>query len=71
MQHSQAEFEVKMFPIRDVFPSLVNGKIYRPVSRNDPTIQELADSFRTHGIREPLVIIKAGVSHESCQKLSG
>jgi len=57
MEHSQAEFDVRMIPIRDVFPSLINGKVYRPVSRNDPTIRELADSIRKIGIREPLVKI--------------
>src|SRR5260221_4371741 len=60
MKDSHGEFEVRMFPIRDIFPSLVNSKVYRPVSLNDPTIQELANSIRKHGIREPLVITKEG-----------
>jgi hypothetical protein len=60
MQHSQAEFEVKMFPIRDVFPSRVNGKVYRPVSRTDPTVLDLAESIRKNGIREPIVISRDG-----------
>jgi ParB/RepB/Spo0J family partition protein len=60
MKHYQAEFEVQTIPIRNVFPSVVNGKVYQPVSRDDPTIQELANSIRTHGVREPLVITKDG-----------
>ncbi len=60
MMRSETDFEVKMFPIGNVFPSQINGKVYRPVSRTDPAIKDLASSIRAHGLREPLVITKDG-----------
>jgi ParB/RepB/Spo0J family partition protein len=58
--NSNTEFEVTMMPISKVFPSRVNGKVYRPVSRSDPTLRNLANSIRTRGVLEPLVITKEG-----------
>lgn len=39
-----------------ICPSPENALLYRPVTRNDEATIELADSIRTHGILEPLVI---------------
>jgi hypothetical protein len=40
----------------DIQPSPENELIYRPVSPHDPGIQELAQSIRKHGLKEPIVL---------------
>jgi hypothetical protein len=39
----------------ELTPAYQNGKVYRPVRRDDPEILELAQSIREHGLKEPLV----------------
>ena len=46
----------KMVAIARIVPAPENDDLYRPVLPGDPEIQALADSIRTYGLREPLVI---------------
>lgn len=48
--------EVRLFKARLLTPAAQNDLLYRPVDTSDPEIKDLADSIRTRGIIEPLVI---------------
>jgi ParB-like chromosome segregation protein Spo0J len=50
-----------MMHLDALMPAYQNNEVYRPVSRDDPDIQALADSIRQHGLKEPLVITRDGV----------
>jgi hypothetical protein len=47
---------VRILPIASIRPSPENEKVYRPVNPDDPDIQALAESIRTFGVKEPLVV---------------
>ena len=46
--------------IDSIRPSPENGQLYRPVVADDPEIVKLAESIRSDGIREPLVLSADG-----------
>jgi ParB-like chromosome segregation protein Spo0J len=47
---------LKTVPIDQIQPSPENDRLYRPIRNDDPEILDMADSIRTYGLREPLVI---------------
>jgi ParB-like chromosome segregation protein Spo0J len=47
--------------LADLRPCRLNDKLYRPVSPDDPEVQDLAESIRRHGLREPLVVTRDNV----------
>lgn len=49
-----------LVPIGDICPSPENDLLYRPVSDSDRQTQDLAESIRRFGIREPLVLTTDG-----------
>jgi hypothetical protein len=53
--------QVVMMHLEALMPAHQNNEVYRPVSRDDPDLQALADSIRQHGLKEPLVITRDGV----------
>jgi hypothetical protein len=60
---STAEFgHVRILDRRldDIRPSPENDDLYRPVNPDDPEMRALAQSIRSHGVREPLVITRDG-----------
>jgi hypothetical protein len=52
--------KVVSLPIHSIRPTPVNSLVYRPVSRMDPEIQDLARSIRNYGLQEPLVVTRDG-----------
>lgn len=46
--------------LTDIRPSPENDRLYSPVREDDPAIQQLADSIRQHGVKEPLVVTRDG-----------
>jgi hypothetical protein len=46
--------------VRELRPAPENELIYRPVSLNDPDIQNLAASINEHGVLSPLVVTQDG-----------
>jgi ParB/RepB/Spo0J family partition protein len=46
--------------VDQIRPSSENEEIYKPVSPRDPQIQELAQSIKEHGLKEPLVVTVEG-----------
>jgi ParB-like nuclease family protein len=50
----------RLLSIHAISPSAENGRLYRPVTEDDPATIELADSIREHGILEPLVVSADG-----------
>lgn len=40
----------------EIFPSPENDQLYLPIDPNDPEIKALAESIRTHGLREPIIL---------------
>src|SRR5262245_7606809 len=50
------QVSIRVVPLSAIMPSPANEELYRPVSAADPDILALADSIRTHGLREPVVI---------------
>ena len=62
--------------LNSINPSPENEKLYRPVDPADPEVQALADSIRTHGVQEPLVIsaddwIISGHRRHAAARLAG
>jgi hypothetical protein len=57
---TKPEVRLVWLPIHKIYRSPENDLIYKPVSPNDPEIQELAESIRKHGLKEPLVVTKDG-----------
>ena len=49
---------IQKIPIGDIWPSLENDQLYRPVDENDPEIEGLARSIAELGIQEPLIVTK-------------
>jgi hypothetical protein len=52
----QARLSVEQVPVFQLQPSPENTKLYRPPSRDDPSIIELANDIKVNGVREPLII---------------
>jgi hypothetical protein len=52
--------ELKSVPIDEIWPSPENQELYRPVTPDDPETIRLADSIRSEGVKEPLVITQDG-----------
>jgi hypothetical protein len=48
--------KLELVPIRDLIPAPENEKLYRPVRKDDPEVIALANSIRTNGIQQPLVV---------------
>jgi hypothetical protein len=51
---------VVSLPIHSIKPTPVNRLVYNPIWSMDTDIQELAQSIRIHGLREPIVVAKDG-----------
>jgi hypothetical protein len=47
---------VRFLPIDAIRPSPENERLYRPISPEDPEIQDLADSISRHGLQQPIGI---------------
>jgi hypothetical protein len=47
-------------PVHQIHRSPENDLIYKPVSPSDPEIQELAESIKKYGLKEPLVVTRDG-----------
>lgn len=67
---------IQMRPLWLIFPSSDNDKLYRPVSNDDPEIVALAESIRTKGLLDPLVIttddfILSGHRRHAAARLAG
>lgn len=50
----------QMIALARLVPAPENDQLYRPVDPQDPEVQALAESIRTYGLREPLVITADG-----------
>lgn len=50
--------EVRCFPVGALTPAVQNDLLYRPVDASDPEVRALAESIRTRGVIEPLVITR-------------
>lgn len=64
------------YPIWRIRPSPENDKLYRPINPDDPELIALAESIKTYGIKEPLVItldrfILSGHRRYAAAKLAG
>jgi hypothetical protein len=51
-----ARLSVEQVSVFQLNPSPENTKLYRPPSRDDPAIIELANDIKANGVRQPLVI---------------
>ena len=63
-------------PLGEIHPSPENDRLYRPVDPADPEIISLAESLRTNGVLEPLVVsgdgwIVSGHRRHCAAKLAG
>jgi ParB/RepB/Spo0J family partition protein len=47
-----------LLSLDQIRPAPENDQIYRPVRIDDPEIQDLARSIKTHGLQEPLVVTR-------------
>jgi hypothetical protein len=64
------------YPIWRIKPSPENDKLYRPINSDDPELIALAESVKTYGVKEPLVItldrfILSGHRRYAAAKLAG
>ena len=48
--------KVVLVPLSEIRPAPENDQLYRPISQDDPEIDELARSIERHGLREPIVV---------------
>jgi hypothetical protein len=49
---------LRYYPISLIKPSPENDKLYRPIDRSNPEIIALAESIRTYGVKEPIIITR-------------
>lgn len=56
--NGRAEPRLVEVPIARLAPAPENSDVYRPILDNDPEIVALAESIRTHGVKEPLVVTR-------------
>ena len=50
------QVRILTLPIQQLRPSPENEQLYRTVRADDPEVQQLAESIRQHGVKEPLVV---------------
>lgn len=46
---------IELVPITEIWPAVINDKIYKPIDPNDASIASMAENIRLRGLLEPLV----------------